>query len=104
MAQLPPDGTWLMQQHGGIVIISHRYTEQEILRFDPQDANAVAKVQKTIYELTQLTDEQKCFAHFWSGYFYAHATGRVAGLYGKYNAERTDGEEAELSAARRDIS
>lgn len=73
MAQLPPDGEWLIQQIGGEVVIFNRYTEEELLRFDPSDANASAQAQKRIYDLKQLTDEQQCFAHFWSGYFYGHA-------------------------------
>lgn len=72
MAQLGEN--WLIQQIGGQVILFHRYTEEELLRFDPNDGNAAAQAQKTIYDLDQLTDEEKCFAHFWSGYFYAHAT------------------------------
>lgn len=74
MAGLPPDGTWLIQQNDGIVTIYNQYTQEEILRFDPSDANAAARAQKGIYDLDQLDPEQKCFAHFWSGYFYAHAT------------------------------
>lgn len=74
MAQLPPDGTWLMQQIGQQVILFHRHTEEEILRFDPSDGDAVAKAQFTIYNSDKLTDEAKCFAHMWSGYFYAHAS------------------------------
>lgn len=76
MAQLPPDGEWIIQQIDGQVILFQRYTEQEIVRFDPTNADASARAQATIYETDQLTDEQKCFAHFWSGYFYAYATGR----------------------------
>lgn len=74
MAQLPPDGTWLMQQESGIVRLFHRYTERVLVEFDPGDANAASVAQGRIAALTDLTDEQKCFAHFWSGYFYAHAT------------------------------
>ena len=73
MAQLPPDGDWLIQQIDGRVRLFHRYTEQEILNFDPSDANSAAQAQRTIYESSELNDEQKCFAHFWSGYFYGHA-------------------------------
>lgn len=76
MAQLPPDGEWLIQQIGGEVILFHRYTEEEIVRFDPGDPDAAAKAQSVIHE-SQLTDEQKNFAHFWSGYFYAYAKGAV---------------------------
>lgn len=73
MAQLPPDGDWLIQQIGGEVILFQRYTEEEIVRFDPADANASAQAQKVIHDSDRLTDEAKNFAHFWSGYFYAHA-------------------------------
>lgn len=72
MAQLPGE-TWLMQQINGEVILFHRYTERELLRFDPSDGNAAARAQMTIHQLDELDDEQKSFAHFWSGYFYAHA-------------------------------
>ena len=47
----------------------------EVLRFDPTDGDAAAKAQLIIHKTDQLTDEQKCFAHFWSGYFYAYASG-----------------------------
>ena len=81
MAQLPPDGEWLIQQIGGEVVLFHRYTEEEVVRFDPSDADVCSKAQKKIHDFksettgVELTAEQKCFAHFWSGYFYAHATG-----------------------------
>jgi hypothetical protein len=74
MAQLPPDGEWLIQQIGEQVILFHRETEEEIIRFDAADGNAAALAQKVIYDSPLLNDEQKCFAYFWSGYFYAHAT------------------------------
>jgi hypothetical protein len=77
MAQLPPDGTWLVQQIDGEVVVFHAYTEEEVVRFDPHDADTTAKAQKTIYDSDKLTPEQKCYAHFWSGYFYAHAGGNV---------------------------
>lgn len=72
MAQLGEN--WLIQQIGGEVILFRRYTEEEVVRFDPADANAAAQAQKTIHDSDQLTPEEKCFAHFWCGYFYAHAT------------------------------
>lgn len=77
MAQLPPDGTWLIQQINGRVVLFHRHTEDEIVRFDPADANAAARAQDTIHRDVRLTDEQRCFTHFWSGYFYAYAGGAV---------------------------
>jgi hypothetical protein len=64
---------WLIQQIGGEVVLYHRHTEQELVTFDPSDQNMTARAQKEIYDLDELTDEEKCFAHFWSGYFYAHA-------------------------------
>lgn len=73
MAQLPPDGEYLIQQSDGQVIVFNRYTEDEIVRFDPADPNATARAQRVIHDSDKLTDEGKCFAHFWSGYFYAHA-------------------------------
>lgn len=74
MAQLPPDGQWLVQQVAGVVVVFHRDTEEEIVRFDPSDQNATAQAQAVIDGDTRLGEEQKAFAHFWSGYFYAHAT------------------------------
>lgn len=75
MAQLPPDGDWLIQQVNGEVILFQRYTEEEIVRFNPADDDATAKAQKVIYDDSRLGDEAKTFAHFWSGYFYACAHG-----------------------------
>lgn len=74
MAGLPPDGRFLIQQNDGIVTIFDSYTQEELIKFNPADANAAATAQKTIFDCERLTDEQKCFAHFWSGYFYAHAS------------------------------
>lgn len=73
MARLPGE-EWLIQQIDGEVILFHEYSEEEIVRFDPSEADETARAQKVIYD-SDLTDEQKTFAHFWSGYFYAHAGG-----------------------------
>lgn len=73
VAQLPPDGEWLIQQIGGEVVLFRRYTEEEIVRFLATDADATARAQKVIHDAIELTSEQKTFAHFWSGYFYGHA-------------------------------
>jgi len=75
MAQLPPDGTWLVQQIGDDVIVFERYTEDEVVRFTAGDADAAAKAQHVIHLDPRLSDEAKCFAHFWCGYFYAHSAG-----------------------------
>lgn len=74
MARLPSD-EYLIQQIGGQVILFQDGSEREIVRFDPADANACARAQRVIHD-SELSDEDKCFAHFWSGYFYAYATPR----------------------------
>jgi len=73
MARLPSE-LYVIQQNDGIVTLSEDGSQREIARFDPADANATARAQKTIYD-SELSDEDKCFAHFWSGYFHAHAGG-----------------------------
>lgn len=75
MARLPSQD-WLIQQIGSQVVLFHQYTEEEVVRFDPADADATAKAQKVIHDsYSVLSPEDRCFAHFWSGYFHAHATG-----------------------------
>lgn len=71
MARLPSE-RYVIQQHDGLVVLSEDGSEREIVRFDPADANASAIAQGTIHR-SELNDEDKCFAHFWSGYFHAHA-------------------------------
>lgn len=73
MSQLPPDGTWLVQQLDGVVVVYHRHTEEEVVRFDPSNADAAAKAQGVIAADPRLSPEQKSMAHFWSGYFYGCA-------------------------------
>lgn len=68
------DNPWLIQQIDGMVVLFHEYTEDEIVRFDPAEGHQAAMAQKVIHDSEKLTDEEKAFAHFWSGYFYAHAT------------------------------
>lgn len=72
MAQLPGE-QWLMQKIGGEVILFHRDTEEELVRFSPFDPDATAKAQGVIAQLDQLNEEERSFAHFWSGYFYGCA-------------------------------
>lgn len=76
MARLP-SGDYLIQQIGSEVILFHRFTEEEIVRFNPADAASAAVAQGVIAADTRLDKEDASFAHFWSGYFYAHATGAV---------------------------
>jgi uncharacterized protein (DUF924 family) len=76
MARLPST-LYLMQQIGGVVILFEDGSEREIVRFDPTDMNATAQAQQTI-AFSGLSAEDKSFAHFWAGYFYAHAGGAEA--------------------------
>lgn len=71
MARLPSD-EYLIQQIGNEVVLFEDFTEREIARFNVLDAASVAKAQEDIHK-SELNDEDKSFAHFWSGYFYAHA-------------------------------
>jgi len=72
MARLP-SGQYLLQEIGNEAVLFEDGTEEVIVRFDFRDANAAALAQKAIYD-SKLSAEDKCFAHFWSGYFYAHGT------------------------------
>lgn len=72
MARLPSE-QYVIQQIDGTVILFEDGSEQEIVRFDPSDMDAVGRAQKVIFD-SKLSDEDKCFAHLWSGYFYAYAT------------------------------
>jgi hypothetical protein len=70
MSRLPSE-RYLIQQIAGDVVLFEDGSEREIARFNPADKNATARAQKTIHD-SELSDEDKSFAHFWSGYFYAH--------------------------------
>jgi hypothetical protein len=81
MAQLPPDGEWLVQMVGDdVVIVVNRYSQVEIVSFDPGDLDAAGRAQGVIANDDRLTPEQKSIAHFWCGYFYAHARNGKASL------------------------
>lgn len=87
MAVLPGED-WLVQQIGETVVVFHRHTEEEVVRFDPSDTNASAKAQLVIDQSDRLSEEQKTFAHFWCGYFYAH---NGFGQGNMSNVQRPDG-------------
>ena len=74
MAQLPPDGEWLVQMVGDETIVFHRDTEKEIVRYPAASGGSAAIAQKVIHDSDRLSEEQKCYAHFWCGYFYAYAS------------------------------
>jgi hypothetical protein len=71
LARLPSE-RYLIQQIGGEVILFEEGTEREIVRFDPADGGSLGPALKVISD-SELSEEDKAFAHFWSGYFYAHA-------------------------------
>lgn len=73
MAVLPPDGTWVIQQRDGMVYLFHGQTEFELLRFDPADRDTLGGVIAIMQEIEELTAEQRAWATFWAGYFYARA-------------------------------
>jgi hypothetical protein len=56
----------------GMVLVSHGGIE--VVRFDPCDDNATAMAQLPIHECGLIPNE-KARAHFWCGFFYAHASG-----------------------------
>jgi hypothetical protein len=72
MAQLP-GGRYLMQQIGGDVVMFERYTEDEIVRFDPASSGSVEQGLAVLRVSGGLLAEEECFAAFWAGYFAAHA-------------------------------
>lgn len=71
MARLP-SGRFLIQQIEKEVILFETNTEREIVRFDPLDAPGRVNAQHAI-DRSELSDLDKSWAHFWSGYFYAQA-------------------------------
>jgi hypothetical protein len=73
MARLPSEKYLIQQVGSDKVILFEDGTEREIVRFDPRDPSAAAQAQAAIHA-SELGDEDKCFAHFWSGYFYANAS------------------------------
>jgi hypothetical protein len=72
MARLPSE-RFLIQQIGAQVVLFEEGTEREIVRFDPRDPESAFLAQRAIADSGSLTAEDKRLAHFWSGYFYAHA-------------------------------
>lgn len=73
MARLPSE-RFLVQQIGPDVVLFEDGSERELARWPAGDGNAVARAQKVIHD-SELGEEDKCFAHFWAGYFWAHHGG-----------------------------
>ncbi len=74
MAQLPPNGDYLVQQIGDRVILFHRHTEVEIASAQADDGEAHMWALARIHKAPELNIEQRSIAGFWFGYFYAYAT------------------------------
>jgi len=72
MARLP-SGSYLINQVGDDIIVWEDGTERELARWNVRDTQATARAQSQIHRDTELDAEDKAFAHFWAGYFYAHA-------------------------------
>jgi hypothetical protein len=81
MARLP-SGRYLAQHAGDDVIVFEEGTEREVMRVPlvlrggdgsvTVNKDGIAEAQAVIYH-SELGDEDRAFAHFWCGYFYAHA-------------------------------
>jgi len=71
VAKLSPDGRFLMQQVGGIVMLIDDIG-LALGQFEALAGNDI-NVHRAIDAMPQLDSEQKAMAHFWAGYFYAHA-------------------------------
>lgn len=74
MAQLPPNGDWLIQQIGDRVVLFHRHTEVEIASAQADSGEDCMRALMRIHKAPELNIEQRSIAGFWFGYFYAYAT------------------------------
>jgi hypothetical protein len=74
MARLPSD-RYLVQDIGGRAVLFEDCTERVLLAFPAADEAIALIAQRAIALDDELGDEDRCFAHFWSGYFHAHASG-----------------------------
>jgi len=74
MARLPSE-RYLVQQIDGQVVLFEDFTEREITRFDPGSVLASGHALEEI-AVSELADEDRCFACFWAGYFGFYA-GRI---------------------------
>jgi hypothetical protein len=74
MARLPSE-RYLIQDIGGKVVLFEGGTGRELAGFPAAFEGIALVAQRAIALDDELGDEDKCFAHFWSGYFHAHASG-----------------------------
>lgn len=80
MARLPSE-RYLIQQINGRVILFEEGSEREIINVPlvlsdgvTLNGDGLAKAQHDILA-SELSPEDRAFAHFWCGYFWAHAAG-----------------------------
>jgi hypothetical protein len=70
-----PRESFIEQMSDDSVVVATAEDFDQIVRFDPRDANAAARAQRAIYD-SPLDLNQQARAHFWSGYFYARGSER----------------------------
>jgi len=66
-----PSGRFLIQMIGDRVHLFEELTEREIVNFSLGDQQEIVAAQYRIGN-SDISIEDVAFAHFWSGYFYAH--------------------------------
>jgi hypothetical protein len=81
MALVPPNNNWQVVNIYGLThVIYSPGTEEELvfLKFDSSDKKQLRRaLNRIIGEKTLFTSEEKSWAMFWVGYFYAH---RIRGV------------------------
>lgn len=70
MARLP-SLQWLVQEVDGVVSVFREGDEKTIVEFNARNGIETMMAMKPLWESTELSDEDKCFAIFWCGYFHA---------------------------------
>lgn len=76
MARLPSN-RYCIQLVGADIVLFDDVMQEDVLTFPAQGGSELAKAQKAISEYPMST-EDRAFAHFWCGYFYA-CTCRTSG-------------------------
>jgi hypothetical protein len=74
VARLPSE-RYLIQDIGGRAVLFEDGTERELASFEAAREDFALLAQVVIATDDELGDEDRCFAHFWSGYLHAHASG-----------------------------
>jgi hypothetical protein len=71
MARLP-SGRYLIQQVGPDVILFEEHSEHQLASFRAHDGRA-AQLAQAVIDASELSEQDKAAAHFWSGYFFGQA-------------------------------